>query len=199
MTEQLRIFAGLQGFVSAAGLLALVLFFALATPFGTEQRRWSWLGPVNDWLYVIGAVPWVVAMVLLVVRVRGGVWLWSFTLIVCALVVAGALVTLFMLAGRVGLNVQAAVAGPMTLAGIVWFWPAAAAAANALVIPRWVLAFSIAIVVLFVIGAAIIGSAFLVPAESAARTVLFVAGGVPLGLAMLASPTWWIVLASTAR
>ena len=68
MTDQLRIFAGLQGFVSAAGLLALILFFALATPYGAEQRRWAWFGPVNDWLYVLGAAPWIIASVLLVVR-----------------------------------------------------------------------------------------------------------------------------------
>ena len=41
MNEQLRIFAGLQGFVSAAGLVALILFFALAMPFGAEHARWA--------------------------------------------------------------------------------------------------------------------------------------------------------------
>src|SRR5829696_2792487 len=113
MTEQLRIFAGLQGFLSAAGLIALVLFFALATPFGAEQRRWAWLGPVNDWFYVLGAAPWIVASVLLVVRVRGGALLWVLTGILCVLIAAGALVTALMLAGRVGLNVQFLVATPM--------------------------------------------------------------------------------------
>ena len=93
MTDQLRIFAGLQGFVSAAGLLALLLFFALATPFGAEQGRWAWLGPVNDWLYVLGAAPWIVASVLLVVRVRGGALLWVVTRILCILIATGAIVT----------------------------------------------------------------------------------------------------------
>ena len=57
MTDQLRIWAGLHGFVSAGALLSLLLFFALAMPFGTERRQWWWLGPVNDWLSVIGVVP----------------------------------------------------------------------------------------------------------------------------------------------
>ena len=96
MTDQLRIFAGLHGFVSAAGLLALLLFFALATPFRAEQGRWAWLGPVNDWLYVLGAAPWIIALVLLVVRVRGGLLLWVLTGILCVLITAGAIVTALM-------------------------------------------------------------------------------------------------------
>jgi hypothetical protein len=124
MTDQLRIFAGLQGFVSAAGLLALILFFALATPYGAEQRRWAWFGPVNDWLYVLGAAPWIIASVLLVVRVRGGAVLWVLTGILCILIAAGAIVTALMLAGRVGLTVQFLVATPMILVGFIWLWPA---------------------------------------------------------------------------
>ncbi|GAA3201534.1 hypothetical protein [Microbacterium terregens] len=199
MTDQLRIFAGLQGFVSAAGLLALVLFFALATPFGAEQRRWAWLGPVNDWLYVLGAVPWIVASVLLVVRVRGGTPLWILTGVLSALIAANAVVTVLMLAGRVGLNMQFLVATPMILVGFVWLWPAAAAAVGAAALPSWVLPLSIALLIAFVGGGALIGAGFLVQADSAARMVLFVAGGIPVALAMVAFPAWWIILAGNAR
>jgi hypothetical protein len=52
------------GLLSLAALVALVFYFALATPFGVEQRQWSWLGPVNDWISVIGAVPWIVALII---------------------------------------------------------------------------------------------------------------------------------------
>jgi hypothetical protein len=199
MTEQLRIFSGLQGFVSAAGLLALILFFVLATPFGAEQRRWAWFGPVNDWLYVLGAVPWIVASVLLVIRARGGVLLWTVTGILCVLIAAGAVVTALMLAGRVGLDVQFFVATPMILVGFVWLWPAASAAVQAAALPNWVLPFSIAVLAAFVVGGAIVGGAFMLPAESVTRTVLFVAGGIPVALAMIAFPAWWIVVASNVR
>jgi len=199
VTDQLRIFAGLQGFVSAAGLLALVLFFALATPFGAEQRRWAWLGPVNDWLYVLGAVPWIVASVLLVVRVRGGTPLWILTGVLSALIAANAVVTVLMLAGRVGLNMQFLVATPMILVGFVWLWPAAAAAVGAAALPSWVLPLSIALLIAFVGGGTLIGAGFLVQADSAARMVLFVAGGIPVALAMVAFPAWWIILAGNAR
>jgi hypothetical protein len=199
MTEQLRIWAGLQGFVSAAGLLALLLFFTLATPFGAEQQRWAWLGPVNDWLYVLGAAPWIIASVLLVERVRGGALLWILTGILCLLIAAGAFVTALMLAGRVGLNVQFLVATPMTLVGFIWLWPAAAAAVGASAVPSWVLPLSISILLAFVVGGAVVGGAFLVPAGSTMRNVLIVAGGIPIALAMIAFPAWWVILASNAR
>lgn len=199
MTDQLRIFAGLQGFVSAAGLLALLGFFALATPFGAEQRRWAWLGPVNDWLYVLGAAPWIIASVLLVVRVRGGALLWVLTGILCVLVAAGAIVTALMLAGKVGLNVQFLVATPMILVGFIWLWPAASAAVSAAAVPTWVLPLSIVVLLAFVVGGALVGGAFLLPAESGMRMVLFVAGGIPIALAMIAFPAWWIILASNVR
>lgn len=199
MADQLRIFAGLHGFVSAAGLLALILFFALATPYGAEQRRWAWFGPVNDWLYVLGAAPWVIASVLLVVRVRGGAMLWALTGILCILVAAGAIVTALMLAGKVGLNVQFLVATPMILVGFVWLWPAAAAAVSAAAVPTWILPFSIAVLLAFVVGGAVVLGAFLLPADSWIRLVLFIAGGIPIALAMIAFPAWWIILASNVR
>ncbi|MBO0981660.1 hypothetical protein [Microbacterium sp. SD291] len=195
MTEQLRIFAGLQGFVSAAGLIALALFFTL----GLQDRRWAWFGPVNDWLYVLGAVPWIVASVLLMVHVRARAPLWGYTIVVCLLIAAGGVVTLLMLAGRVGLGAQFAVSGPMTFAGFIWLWPAAAAAVEAAALPRWMLMFSIVVMVTFLVGGAVVGAALLVPAESAVRSVLFVAGGIPVGLAMAAFPTWWLLVAAQVR
>ena len=199
MTEQLRIWAGLQGFVSAAGLLALLLFFTLATPFGAVQHRWAWLGPVNDWLYVLGAAPWIIASVLLVVRVRGGALLWILTGVLCILIAAGAIVTALMLAGKVGLNVQFLVATPMTLVGFIWLWPAAAAAVDASAVPGWILPFSVGVLLAFVVGGAVVGGAFLFPAGSVTRMVLFVVGGIPISLGMIAFPAWWVILASNAR
>lgn len=199
MTEQLRIFAGLQGFISATSLLALLLFFALATPFGDAQPRWAWLGPVNDWLYVLGAAPWIIASVLLVVRVRGGSLLWVLTGILCLFIAAGAIVTALMLAGKVGLNLQTLVATPMTLVGFIWLWPAAAAAVDAAAVPSWMLPFSIVALLTFVVGIIVIGGAFLVPADSTIRTVLYFAGGIPVALAMIAFPAWWLIVASNVH
>lgn len=195
MTEQLRIFAGLQGFLSAAGLIALVLFFAL----GVQDRRWAWFGPVNDWLYVLGAAPWIVASVLLMLHARAGALLWGLTIVVCLLIAAGCVVTLLMLAGRVGLGAQIAVSTPMTLLGFVWLWPAAAAVVDAAALPRWMLVFSIVVLVAFAVGGAVVGAAFLLPAESTARSVYFVAGGIPVGLAMAAFPAWWLLVAAHVR
>jgi hypothetical protein len=199
MTDQLRIWAGLQGFLSAAGLIALVLFFVLATPYGIEQRRWAWLGPVNDWFYVIGAAPWIIASVLLVLRARGGALLWTLTVILCVLIVSTAVVTALMLAGRVGLGTQFLVATPMILLGFIWLWPAATSAVGAGALPGWMLPVSIAVLLAFVCGGAVIGGALLLPAASDLRPVLYIAGGIPVAIAMVAFPTWWILVASHAR
>ena len=45
----------------------------------------------------------------------------------------------------------------------------------------------------------VVGAGSLLPEDSAARMALFVAGGIPVGLAMVAFPAWWLVVASTAR
>lgn len=197
MSEQLRIWAGLHGFVSAASLIALVLFFVLATPFGAERRQWSWLGPVNDWLTVLGAAPWIVAMLLLAVRVRAPSWFWVATFIVAAGVVAMAVVTLLMLAGRAELTLQAAVALPVTVAAFAWVAVAAYFAGRAALVPSWVEVLASALAGALLLGAALIGVAFALP--EASRMPLFVVGGALGGLAWLGFPMWWLVLASTVR
>ena len=50
-----------------------------------------------------------------------------------------------------------------------------------------------------VVGGVVVGGAFLLPTDSATRMVLFVAGGLPLALAMIAFPVWWVILASNVR
>lgn len=197
MSEQLRIWAGLNGFVSAASLMALALFFVLATPFGAERRQWSWLGPVNDWLSVLGVAPWIVAMLLLAVRVRAPSWFWVATFVVAAGVVVMAVVTLLMLAGRADLSQQAAVALPVTVAAFAWLGVAAYFAGRAAVVPSWVEVLAYALAGALLIGAAIVGVAFALP--QASRMPLFVVGGVLGGLAWLGFPAWWLAVASTVR
>ena len=123
----------------------------------------------------------------------------DFTGVLCILIAAGAIVTALMLAGRVGLNVQFLVATPMILVGFVWLWPVAAAAVGAAALPSWILPFSIVVLLAFVVGGCVVGAGFLLPEDSTARMALFVAGGIPIGLAMVAFPAWWLVVASTAR
>jgi len=197
MTEQLRIWAGLQGFLSAAALLSLLLFFALATPFGAERRQWSWLGPVNDWLSVVGAVPWIVAMVLLAGRARAPVWVWVLTGAVAAGIVAGAVVTLLMLAGRATLPLQATVTLPVAVAGYAWMAIVGGYAAGAVAIARWVALFAYVLLAALLLAVAVVGLAFALPESS--RTPLFVIGGVVGGLAWAGFPVWWLAVASTAR
>ena len=121
--------------MSAGASLSLVLFFALAMPFGTERRQWWWLGPVNDWLSVIGAVPWIIAMVLLAARARVPGWVWAATGLVAAGIIAGAVITLLMLAGRATLTLQAALALPVSVAAFAWMTVAASFAVSAVAVP----------------------------------------------------------------
>ena len=124
---------------------------------------------------------------------------WALTIALSALIVAGAVVTLLMLAGKAGLNAQFLVGGVMTLVGFVWLWPASAAAARSAVLPAWVLAVSIVLVLAFGGGAVVLGAAFLLPDGSGLRTAISIVGAIPLGLAMLGFPSWWLVVASTAH
>jgi hypothetical protein len=198
MTEQLRIWAGLQGFVSLAALIALALFFALATPFATPQARWSWLGPVNDWLSVFGAVPWIVAMILLAVRVRAGAGLWVLTLIAIAGVAALAVVTVLMLAGRVDLQAQTLTAVPVTVVAFAWAAVAGSAARAAAAIPPWVSILAIALLAALLIGAVAAVGGYLLPTGSPPQTALYIAAGVFGVPAWFAFPVWWLAVASTA-
>ncbi|HEY5860542.1 MAG TPA: hypothetical protein VIX62_09685, partial [Actinomycetota bacterium] len=125
--------------------------------------------------------------------------LWILTGILCILITVGAIVTALMLAGIVGLNVQFVVATPMTLVGFIWLWPAATAAVGASAVPGWFLPLSVSVLLAFMVGGAVVGGAFLFSADSAMRMVLFVAGGIPIALAMMAFPAWWLILASNAR
>lgn len=195
--EQVRIWAGLQGFVSLAAVVALALFFALAAPFGGAASRWSWLGPVNDWLSVIGAAPWIVAMILFAMRIRAAPWLWVLTAVACVGAAAIAIVTLLMLSGRVGLQAQAVVAIIATLVAFAWTAIAAVQARSLAVIPPWVAFLAIAIVVALVVGGIIAGIGYLTPAASAPQTTLYAVGGAIAGLSWFAFPVWWLAVAST--
>ncbi|GAA2035022.1 hypothetical protein GCM10009819_19260 [Agromyces tropicus] len=196
-TEQVRIWAGLQGFVSLAALVALILFFVLATPFSTPQSRWSWLGPVNDWLAVIGALPWIVAMVLLARYVVAGPWLWALTVVACLGAAAIAIVTLLMLAGLADLQAQSVVAVVATVVAFAWSAVAAGVARDAGVLPGWLAVLAIALLAALVACAIAGGIGFLAADGSAVRTVLFGVAVVLGGLAWIAFPVWWLAVAST--
>ncbi|WP_411722519.1 hypothetical protein [Mycetocola sp.] len=198
MTEQLRIWAGLQGFLSLAALVALALFFALATPFTTEQSRWSWLGPVNDWLSVLGAVPWIVAMILVTLRMQAGAAMWVFTIVASVGVTALATVTLLMLAGRADLQAQTIVAIPATVIAFAWIAGVAPALRAVSAIPPWVSVLAIVLFVALLVGAAAAGVGFLAPSGSPVQTGFYTAGAVIGGLAWFAFPIWWLAVASTA-
>ncbi|HEX6955301.1 MAG TPA: hypothetical protein VF156_10530 [Agromyces sp.] len=196
--EQVRIWAGVQGFVSMAALVALALFYALAAPFGGGTSRWSWLGPVNDWLSVIGAAPWIVAMIVFAMRIGAAPWLWVLTAGACVGAAAIAIVTLLMLSGRASLQTQAVVALAATLVAFTWTAVAADRARSTGVIPAWVSFLAIALVVALVVAGVAAGIGALAPAGSAAQTALYVVGGVIGGLAWFGFPVWWLAVASTA-
>ncbi|GLK28763.1 hypothetical protein GCM10017608_26980 [Agromyces luteolus] len=198
-TEQVRIWAGLQGFVSLAALVALVLFFTLATPFSTPQPRWSWLGPVNDWLAVIGAVPWIVAMVLLARHLTAGPWLWALTVLACIGAAAIAIVTLLMLGGLADLQAQTIVSVVATVVAFAWAAVAAVVAREAGVLPAWLAVLAIAITAALVATAIAGGIGFLAPDGSALRSTLFGVAVVLGGLAWIAFPVWWLAIASNLR
>ncbi|WP_438853775.1 hypothetical protein [Agromyces sp. M3QZ16-3] len=196
-TEQVRIWAGLQGFVSLASLVALILFFVLATPFSNPQSRWSWLGPVNDWLTAIGALPWIVAMVLLARYVAAGPWLWALTVVACAGAAALAIVTLLMLGGLADLRAQSVVAVVATVVAFAWAAVAAGVARDAGALPGWLTVLAIAIAAALAACAVIGGIGFLAADGSALRSALFGIAVVLGGLAWIAFPVWWLAVAST--
>lgn len=199
MTEQLRIWAGLQGFVSAAALIALMLFYALALPLGEGRRQWYWLGPVNDWLLVLGTAPWIVAMLILAARVHAPAWLWAATGVVSLGVVAMAVVTVLMLAGRATLAHQTAVTLPAAVLGFVWAAVVGVMAVRAAAVPGWVGVFAVVITIVFAVGGAVAAVGWLLPETSALRLPVLVVGIVPAMLAWCAFPVWWLAVASTVR
>ena len=199
MTEQLRIWAGVQGFLSLAALVALALFFALARPFAAEQRQWFWLGPVNDWLSVIGAVPWITAMTLFALHIRAGASVWVLTIVAGLGVAALAVVTVFMLAGHADLRLQTLTAIPATVIGFVWAAVAAAAARSEGVLPPWVAIFAMALLVALLIGLAAGGAGYISPSGSGIQTALYIVAGVVGGAAWFGFPAWWLAVAATAR
>jgi hypothetical protein len=199
VAEQLRIWAGLQGFLSLAALMALVFFFVLATPFTTMQTKWIWLGPVNDWLSVFGAVPWIVAMILLTVHIRAGAGLWIFTIIASLGVAALAVVTLLMLAGWASLQAQSVIAVVAMTVALAWGAVAAPSASGAAAIPPWLSFFAIGLLAGFVVGAVVAGIGYLLPAGSPAQMPLYIGAAVVGGFAWCAFPIWWLAVASTAR
>ncbi|WP_232466136.1 hypothetical protein [Diaminobutyricimonas sp. LJ205] len=199
MAEQLRIWAGLQGFLSLAALVALVLFFLLATPFTSVQTQWMWLGPVNDWLSVFSAVPWIVAMIVLTLRINAGTGLWILTLLACLGVTALAVVTLLMLAGRASLQAQSVIAVVAMTVALAWGAVAAPAASRAAAIPPWLSFFAIGLLVAFILGAVLAGVGYLLHAGSSAQMPLYIVAATVGGLAWCAFPVWWLAVASTAR
>jgi hypothetical protein len=199
MTEQLRIWAGLQGFVSAAALLALILFFALAQPYGDARRQWFWLGPVNDWLLVLGTAPWIVAMVLLAARTRVPGWVWALTVVTSLGVVAMAAVTVLMLGGRATLATQTAVTLPAALLGFVWIAVVGALAVGAVAVPRGIGVSAVVIAIVFTAGGVLAAAGWSLPEASALRMPMLYAGLVPALSAWAAFPAWWIAVAATAR
>lgn len=198
MSEQLRIWAGLSGFTNAAALIALVLFFALATPFGDARRQWFWLGGVNDWLSVFAAGPWIVATVLLAARAHlDGAW-WILTGAVIAGIAVLAILTLTMLAGWTTLLLQSVVSVPTVVLAFVWAAVATRSAVEHAVLPGWLATLALVLVIALLAGGALVAVSFLVP-EGPIRIALWVIGGVPAGFAWVGYPALWLSIAATAR
>ncbi|QUY63428.1 Hypotetical protein [Gulosibacter molinativorax] len=107
------------GYLSIMSALALILFFALADPYGAQLPRWMWLGPANDVLSMALAPVIAIAAVLLWRRL-GGVLLGLFTVLLGLGNMVLAVVTGLMLAGAATLETQTIFAVPMIIAMFVW-------------------------------------------------------------------------------
>lgn len=197
--DEVRTWAGVQGFLSLAAVITLILFYVLGSPLGAQRGQWLWLGPANDWLSVFGSVSWVVAMVLIAREVRAGVPLWILTIAACVAVGALAVVTVLQVAGVVGLQAQFAAAIPVVVFGFGWL-PFAAAAAHATGhAPRGILVFASVLAAALLVGLVLAGTSFLAADPSALRNVLLFAGIGIGGLSWVAFPVWWLTLAAAAQ
>ncbi|MFC4138511.1 MULTISPECIES: hypothetical protein [unclassified Microbacterium] len=197
-TAPLRAWALVVGYVGAASALALLLFFALADPFGVNLRTWSWLGPANDALSIVMAPGQAVAMVLLWQAMRPAPVVAVLTWLTIAALFAGAVVTAMMLAGLATLDTQYVFAIPMIVlmfaallaAGLRVLRDRAHQTAIAPGAARWAVitgASGIVALLIFALG-------FLFPAGSAVQLVVFIVGGIPGAIAYLGYPVWWLVL-----
>ncbi|REJ05118.1 hypothetical protein DY023_11085 [Microbacterium bovistercoris] len=186
------------GYVGVASALALLLFFALADPFGANLRTWSWLGPANDVLSMVMVPAQTIAMVLLWHALRPAPVVAVLTGLTIVALVAGAVVTGRMLAGEATLDTQFLFAIPMI---VLMFATLLAAGLRVLrdrrhptVIgrrtARWAMitgGAGIAAMLLFAL-------AYAFPAGSAGQLAFFIVGGVPGAVAYVGYPVWWLVL-----
>ncbi|GAA1999491.1 hypothetical protein [Microbacterium ulmi] len=198
MPEQLRIWTGLAGAMLAAAGIVLVLFFVLAMPFGVARAQWAWLGPVNDWLSVLAAGPWIVATLLLAQRARmTGAW-WIFTGAVVIGIVAMTIVTVLMLAGRATLAVQYVAAVPTIALAILWAVFATRLAVGRAFVPPWIAVLAVVLATAFVIAFVLIGASSALP-QGPGRTALWLVGGAVGLVVYVGYPALWLCIASTAR
>jgi|GEM_PF-1903025 len=189
---RLRTWMVVHGIVALAGAVVLLLFFALARPFGGIDFAWMWLGPISDWLGVLDAIPACVVTVLVALGVRGGAAGWALSILAVISTLAGAVVTLLMLAGIATLDAQFAQALPGVAIAFGWFAWAGVRLARTGLLPRWMARAAVAIALAVAAGGAGAALGLVLP------PVLAPAMGIGL-VAWVASPVWWLVAGIRVR
>jgi hypothetical protein len=199
MIIAIRVFAGLYGLNALAGSVVLVLFFTLETSMLGGVPHSDVFGPLSDWLGVVGAVPLILATVLLAVLMRARWWFWIVTALLVIATILFAVVSWRFIHGYATLGDQIAAAGPHLALLVAWMVCAGAVGARAGVLPRWMRTFAVVLAITFAVGALLYGIAFAVPLPPGWQQPVMVVGAICGFLAWTVPSGWWICVAVTTR
>lgn len=194
--SRLRVWALIAGAGGCLGILLLVLLYAIGPPMSASGSAWSWLVPANDVTGVVFAPAHALAATSLVAVLPRNRSLRAMTVVFAVAVSVIALVTVLLLAGAVGFDVQLALSLPAVAVIFAWLAMASTLGLQTGALPpaiaKWGRIMGIAFVAAVVIalaGAALPeGSVLQVASYSLAGAI-----GVPCWLLY---PVWWIVIGS---
>ena len=194
--SRLRLWALIAGAGGCLGMLLLVLFSALGPPTSGSASEWAWLAPAHDVTGVVFAPAHALAAISLVAVLPRNRSLRAMTVVFIVAVAVIALVTVLLLAGAVGFDVQLALSLPAVAVIFAWLAMASRVGQQTGVLPpaiaKWGRVMGIALVAAVVIALA--GAAL--PEGSVPQSASYSLAGAIGVPCWLLYPVWWIVIGS---